>query len=82
MNGPTGNDRPPPPAVIDTRPRRELMVDADHFVYVDGVKIARLVEFEGARCLEFLDKDRRRSSRRGTDRVSVAVKELLEQLGT
>lgn len=59
------------------------MVDADCFVYVDGVKIARLVAGDGGnRCLEFLDKDRRRSSRRGTDRVTVAVRELMDQLGT
>ena len=60
-----------------------LMVDRDSFVYIDGVKIARVIDDdEGGRQLQFIDKDRRRASRRGTDKVTIAVQELFEVLGS
>ena len=60
-----------------------LMVDRDSFVYIDGVKIARVIDdSEGCRQLQFIDKDRRRASRRGTDKVAIAVQELFEVLGS
>ena len=59
--------------------RQELMVDGQGFVFVDGVKVARVVRREGAElCLQFCDKDRRRAAARGTRYPEVGVGELVE----
>ena len=58
--------------------RHGLMVDGQGFVFVDGVKVARVVRREGAElCLQFCDRDRRRAARRGTRYPEVGVGELV-----
>lgn len=53
-----------------------LRVDPSGFVCVDGIRVARLVERDGTRLLQFADRCRGRSSRRGTRYVEVPVKEV------
>lgn len=48
------------------------------WVYVDGAKVARVVERGGRPCLEFLDRDRRRSSERGSRTILADVEELAD----
>lgn len=72
----------PTPDTPADHKRQQLMVDANNFVYVDGVKVARLVSNgDGRSCLQFMDRDHWRSSRRGSDKVQVAIRELLDALG-
>lgn len=60
-------------------PKREgLHVDPDGFVCVGSVRVARLVERDGQRLLQFKDKCKRRSSMRGTEFVDVPVSEFAE----
>jgi len=47
------------------------MVDAEGFVFVDGVKVARRVERDGEVFLQFLDKCKRRASERGSSSAEV-----------
>lgn len=60
--------------VIKTEPtvRSVKPIIANGFVVADGVKICRI---RGS-LLEFFDKDRRRSSVRGTNKVMVNIDEL------
>ena len=51
--------------------RFAVVVDADGFVHVDGVKVARRVERNGEVCLRFVDKCRRRTSDRGSKEVEI-----------
>jgi hypothetical protein len=51
--------------------RRTIVIDAQGFVHVDGVKVARRVERNGQVCLQFVDKCKRRTSERGTRQVEV-----------
>jgi hypothetical protein len=55
----------------------DLVVDEEGRVLLDGVYICRL---EAPRTLYFHDKDRRRSSVRGTDQIAVNLVELLVAL--
>ena len=56
--------------------RHPIVVDAEGFVHVDGVKVARRVERNGEVCLQFVDKCRRRTSDRGTRQVEVPAREF------
>ncbi len=53
-----------------------LRIDSQGFVYVEGVKICRVRDG----VLFFLDKDKRRIARRGSDQVPVAIAAIV-QLG-
>jgi hypothetical protein len=53
--------------------RREVLIDADGFVYADGVKVARRIERDGKAYLQFRDKCKRRSSERGSDIAEVSA---------
>lgn len=53
-----------------------LHVDPSGFVCVDGIRVARLVERDGTRLLQFADRCRGRSQRRGTRYVEVPVREV------
>lgn len=55
-----------------------IVVDSNNFVYVQGVRIARLVPASGS--LQFLDRDRRRSEERGTRIVEVRLSEVAKLL--
>lgn len=60
-------------------PKREgLHVDSEGFVCVGGVRVARLVERDGTRLLQFADRCKWRSARRGTRYVEVPVSEVAE----
>lgn len=50
--------------------------DKEHYLYVDGVKVARIVERPDGPCLEFHDKDKRRCERRGSDKVEIKLSDL------
>lgn len=52
------------------------IVDARGFVFVDGVKLALLVQNSDGAALQICDKDRRRSAERGTRLVQVSLQEL------
>lgn len=54
---------------------KKVTVDDGRFVIVDGVKICKVTE-DGK--LQFKDKDRRRSSRRGCCTVEVSPAELAD----
>ena len=56
--------------------RRKVMVDAEGFVHVDGVKVARRVERDGEVCLQFIDKCKRRSSDRGSKVAEIPAKDF------
>lgn len=45
-------------------------------VMVDGVKVARVRKVDDRACLEFLDRDRRRSAERGSREVCVPIDDL------
>ena len=62
-----------------SKKRRPCMIDADGFVYVDGVKVARRIERDGEVCLQFLDKCKRRSSDRG-ERVAEVPAKTFDQV--
>jgi hypothetical protein len=52
-----------------------LQVDAQGFVYAEGVKICRLDRQR--QVLLFFDKDRRRAARRGSNQVAVSLADLV-----
>jgi len=54
------------------------MLDQQGFVYIGGVKVARYVAERDT--LQFLDKDKRRATRRGCSVVEVRVERLWEIL--
>lgn len=56
-------------------PKLSKIVITDGWATVDGVKIARFVAERGV--LQFVDKDRRRSSARGSRYVEVAVVDMV-----
>lgn len=56
--------------------RRKLMVDADGYVYCDGVKVGRARMVDGEVIMEVCDKNKHRSLRRGTRIIEYAVKDL------
>ena len=56
-------------------------VDAFGYLYVDGLKIAQVVNVGGAVNLIFYDKDKRRSSCRNSCYVSVSLTELATVCG-
>lgn len=61
-------------------PESQLRVGVDGFVYADGVKLpAKFIAERGV--LQFVDKDRRSVSRRGTRFVEVPVTDVA-RLGT
>jgi hypothetical protein len=54
------------------------------FLFINGVRIARVLQYDGEPSLQFCDKDRRRSSERGTRFVEATVNEInqaIEQKG-
>jgi len=54
------------------------LVNGDDFVYIGGVKIARVIPERGT--LQFWDKDTRRATRRGCPVVEVRIERLLDLL--
>ena len=46
-------------------------VDGEGYVFIDRVKVGRRVRVKGGYAIEFFDKDKRRSARRGSRRVHV-----------
>lgn len=62
---------------------RTITVDPEGFVRVDGVMLARRVfRDNGQVCLQLCDKDKRRSSQRGTRFLEITVQDLLNALET
>jgi hypothetical protein len=55
--------------------RSPVVVDGSGFVYVDGVKIAKYLPER--HCLQFLDKDKRRSDQRGSNVVEASLIDLV-----
>ncbi len=51
-----------------------IRVDRNGFVYADGVRVARYLPEK--KSLQFLDKDRKRSSARGSRYVEVSISEV------
>lgn len=51
-----------------------VVVGKNNYIFVDGVKIARLVPERGV--MQFLDRDRRRSAERGSQTVEVKIADL------
>ena len=47
--------------------RKSIVIDAEGFIHVDGIKVARRVERDGRAYLQFHDKCKRRSSERGSE---------------
>lgn len=56
--------------------RKTVVVDSGGYVYVDGVKIGKAVSKGGKICVQFHDKDRRRSAQRGSNKVECHIKDL------
>lgn len=56
------------------KPSATVHVDVQGYIYADGVRIARISPDK--RCLQFLDRDRRRSDQRGSSFVEVAIKDM------
>ena len=54
------------------------LLDDDGYVYIGGVKVARYIPERDT--LQFLDKDKRRATRRGCSVVEVRVERLWEIL--
>jgi len=52
----------------------QIVVGKNGMVYADGVKIARLIPERGV--MQFLDRDRRRCSERGSEVVEVRISDL------
>lgn len=53
-----------------------IEVDERGFLKVDGVPVGRCVHRPDGPCLEFVDKDKRRSAKRGSDKVEVRLSDL------
>ena len=53
-----------------------VVIDDRSYIYVDGVKIARLVETD----LEFLDRDPERIRQRGTRFVRIGIIALFQSI--
>jgi hypothetical protein len=51
-----------------------IVVGKNNYLFVDGVKIARLVPERGV--MQFLDRDRRRCAERGSETVEVRLSDL------
>ncbi len=56
--------------------RRAIVVDAEGFIHVDGVKVARRVERDGEVCIQFLDRCKRRASERGSPLAEIPAKDF------
>jgi len=57
------------------------VVIIEGWVFIDGVRICRIVEHEPD-VVAFFDKDHRRASERGTDQVEVSLEDLVEMIRT
>lgn len=55
-------------------PSSKISVDRAGFLYVDGVKVAKYLPEK--RCLQFFDKDRVRSTQRGSNVVEVPLSDI------
>lgn len=66
-------------AEVKITPNSKVSVDANNFVYVEGVKVARYVP--ETKSLQFIDKDRIRSNQRGSNVVEVPLSEVAK-IGT
>lgn len=64
------------PQVARPPMRAGLHVDPRGFVCVDGIRVARLVERNGTRMLQFRDHCKPRVKKRGTRYVEVPVREV------
>ena len=51
--------------------RKQIIIDTEGFIHVDGVKVARRIERCGEAYLQFFDKCRRRGSERGSPLAEV-----------
>lgn len=58
--------------------RKELLVDSEGYVFVDGVKVARATVDNDDVVLQFIDRNPERSLARGTRYVEIAVKEIYQ----
>lgn len=52
----------------------KFRVDSDNYVYIEGVKVFRYVPEK--ECIQFQDKDRMRSTQRGSNIVEIPLSEL------
>jgi len=50
----------------------------DGWLVVDGVKVSRVVTGRAGPCLQFVDKDKRRASRRGSRLVRAEIRAIIE----
>lgn len=53
-----------------------IFVDERGFLKVDGVPVGRCIQRADGPCLEFIDKDKRRSRLRGSNRVEVKLSDI------
>lgn len=53
-----------------------IFVDERGFLKVDGVPVGRCIQGPDGPCLEFIDKDRRRSAIRGSNKVEVKLSDI------
>ena len=53
-----------------------IVVSGQGYVFVGGCKIARVQREGGKVVLTFHDKNKRRSRKRGSDQVEIAIQEL------
>lgn len=60
--------------------RKMVIVDCDGFVVVDGVKIGKAVKRDGEVCIQWKDKNKHRSARRGTDKVEAHIQDLYQAI--
>lgn len=60
--------------MADEKPK--VTVDERNFVYVEGVKVARV---EGEK-LSFYDKNKHRAAERGSDCVEIPIKDFVKAL--
>lgn len=57
-----------------------ISVRSNGFFYVGEVKVGRILVKNGKRVFQVCDKDRRRSSKRGTQMVEVSCEQLANEL--
>ena len=58
----------------------EIKICADGMVRINGAPVFKRVELDGVIYLEFVDRDRMRSSCRGSKFVKVSLTEIIEKL--
>lgn len=58
----------------------KIFVDRDGYIFIDGIKIGRRLQIEGVECIQFCDKDPKRSQLRGSRFFSIGLLEFVNAL--